>query len=209
MGLLWLGGIRLLLLLLLLLLGVLGGAAREPHSLRYFHTMVSDPGPGLPQFVAVGSVDGEVFVRYDSETRKTEPQVGWIAANTDQQYWDRETETLQRNEQFFRMGLDTLQERYNQSIGESGLGHSSAGCGSGSPGCKQEQGQCRELSLALAATPFPRTPRGSSVRDGGRKDPDLVLPCSRLLPTTHLHQLAEGWRGPGAGDPEGEHRAQQ
>uniref|UniRef100_A0A8B9SUG3 Ig-like domain-containing protein n=1 Tax=Anas platyrhynchos TaxID=8839 RepID=A0A8B9SUG3_ANAPL len=117
MGLLWLGGIRLLLLLLLLLLGVLGGAAREPHSLRYFHTMVSDPGPGLPQFVAVGSVDGEVFVRYDSETRKTEPRVGWIAANTDQQYWDRETETLQRNEQFFRMGLDTLQERYNQSIG--------------------------------------------------------------------------------------------
>ncbi|XP_068519979.1 uncharacterized protein [Anas acuta] len=119
MGLLWLGGIRLL--LLLLLLGVLGGAAREPHSLRYFHTMVSDPGPGLPQFVAVGSVDGEVFVYYDSETRRKEPRVDWIVAHTDHQYWDRETETSWGSEQIFRVGLDTLRERYNQSRGSHTL----------------------------------------------------------------------------------------
>nr|XP_038043787.1 class I histocompatibility antigen, F10 alpha chain isoform X7 [Anas platyrhynchos] len=104
-----------------LLLGVLGGAASEPHSLRYFDTGVSDPSPGVPQFVTVGYVDGEVFVRYDSETRRMAPRVDWIAANTDQQYWDRETENLQRSEQVFHVGLDTLRERYNQSRGSHTL----------------------------------------------------------------------------------------
>uniref|UniRef100_U3ITP1 Ig-like domain-containing protein n=1 Tax=Anas platyrhynchos platyrhynchos TaxID=8840 RepID=U3ITP1_ANAPP len=89
----------------------------EPHSLRYFYTAVSDPSPGVPQFVTVGSVDGEVFVRYDSETRKMEPRVDWIVANVDQQYWDRETETSRGNEQIFRVNLDTARERYNQSRG--------------------------------------------------------------------------------------------
>uniref|UniRef100_U3I7A4 MHC class I-like antigen recognition-like domain-containing protein n=1 Tax=Anas platyrhynchos platyrhynchos TaxID=8840 RepID=U3I7A4_ANAPP len=86
-----------------------------PHSLRYFYTAVSDQSPGVPQFLTVGSVDGEVFVRYDSETRKMEPRVDWIVANTDQQYWDRETEISQSNEKFFRANLDTLRERYNQN----------------------------------------------------------------------------------------------
>ncbi|XP_032061060.1 class I histocompatibility antigen, F10 alpha chain-like isoform X8 [Aythya fuligula] len=96
---------------------------REPHSLRYFYTAVSDPNPGVPQFVAMGSVDGEVFVYYDSETRRKEPRVDWIAANTDQQYWDRETEISQGNEKFFRVNLDTLQERYNQSSGSHTVQH--------------------------------------------------------------------------------------
>ncbi|XP_066842875.1 class I histocompatibility antigen, F10 alpha chain-like isoform X10 [Anser cygnoides] len=102
---------------LLLLLGVLGGAASGPHSLHYFYTAVSDPGPGLPQFVVVGYVDGEVFVRYDSEIKRTKPQVDWMVANVDQQYWDRETRTFQNAEQIHRVNLDTLRERYNQSRG--------------------------------------------------------------------------------------------
>ncbi|XP_066842870.1 class I histocompatibility antigen, F10 alpha chain-like isoform X5 [Anser cygnoides] len=101
----------------LLLLGVLGGAASGPHSLHYFYTAVSDPGPGLPQFVVVGYVDGEVFVRYDSEIKRTKPQVDWMVANVDQQYWDRETRTFQNAEQIHRVNLDTLRERYNQSRG--------------------------------------------------------------------------------------------
>nr|AWY93798.1 MHC class I antigen [Anas platyrhynchos] len=100
-----------------LLLGVLGGAASEPHSLRYFETAVSDPSPGVPQYVAVGYVDGEAFTYYDSETRRTEPRVDWIAAHTDQQYWDMVTGIFQDTEQNYRMNLDTLRERYNQSRG--------------------------------------------------------------------------------------------
>uniref|UniRef100_A0A8B9IKX5 Ig-like domain-containing protein n=1 Tax=Anser cygnoides TaxID=8845 RepID=A0A8B9IKX5_ANSCY len=101
----------------LLLLGVLGGAASELHSLRYFFYAVSDPGPGLPQFVIVGYVDGEVFARYDSETQRMEPRVDWMAANVDQQYWDRDTQSSRSNEQIYRVNLDTLRERYNQSRG--------------------------------------------------------------------------------------------
>nr|XP_047912090.1 class I histocompatibility antigen, F10 alpha chain-like isoform X2 [Anser cygnoides] len=101
----------------LLLLGVLGGAASGLHSLHYFYTAVSDPGPGLPQFVAVGYVDGEVFVRYDSEIQRTKPRVDWMAANEDQQYWDEQTNIIQNTEQIYRVNLDTLRERYNQSRG--------------------------------------------------------------------------------------------
>ncbi|XP_035197099.1 class I histocompatibility antigen, F10 alpha chain-like isoform X2 [Oxyura jamaicensis] len=100
-----------------LLLGVLGGAASEPHSLRYFYTSVSEPGLGLPQFVTVGYVDGEIFVRYDSETRRTDAMMDWMAAIDDPQYWERNTQIFQNSEQIFRMGLDTLRERYNQSRG--------------------------------------------------------------------------------------------
>nr|APP17996.1 MHC class I antigen [Anas platyrhynchos] len=110
-------------LVLGLLLGVLGGAASEPHSLRYFFTGVSEPSPGVPQFVAVGYVDGEVFVRYDSETRRMEPRVDWIADNMDQQYWNGETENLRGAEQIYRVDLETLRERYNQSRGSHTLQH--------------------------------------------------------------------------------------
>nr|BAD23970.1 MHC class I antigen [Anas platyrhynchos] len=115
------GGALGLVLGLLLLLGVLGGAASEPHSLRYFYTAVSDPSPGVPQFVGVGYVDGEVFVRYDSETQRMKSRADWIAANTDQQYWDTETETLQSSEQIYRLNLETLWGRYNQSKGSHTL----------------------------------------------------------------------------------------
>ncbi|EOA93420.1 Class I histocompatibility antigen, F10 alpha chain [Anas platyrhynchos] len=117
MGLGWVGVPFPGLGLLLLLLGVLVGAASEPHSLRYFYTAVSDPGPGVPHFVTVGYVDGHLIDHYDSETQRTEPRVDWIAANTDQQYWDSETEISQRSEQVFRGHLETLRERYNQSRG--------------------------------------------------------------------------------------------
>uniref|UniRef100_A0A493TJ94 Ig-like domain-containing protein n=1 Tax=Anas platyrhynchos platyrhynchos TaxID=8840 RepID=A0A493TJ94_ANAPP len=69
----------------------------------------------------MGYVDGEVFVYYDSETRRTEPRVDWIVANMDQQYWDRETEISRRNERNFHVDLDTLWERYNQSRGSHTL----------------------------------------------------------------------------------------
>lgn len=103
--------------LLLLLLGVLGGAASGLHSLRYFYTGVTEPSPGVPPFVVVGYVDGNPMVRYDSETRRMVPLADWIAANVDQQYWDRETQIEQSNQQVYRVDLKTLRGYYNQSGG--------------------------------------------------------------------------------------------
>uniref|UniRef100_A0A8B9PPT3 Ig-like domain-containing protein n=1 Tax=Apteryx owenii TaxID=8824 RepID=A0A8B9PPT3_APTOW len=93
------------------------GRARSPHSLRYFYTGVSEPSPGLPAFVAVGYVDGETIVHYDSETRRKVPRAAWMADNLDQQYWDHKTERCKNWQQIFHVGLDTLQKRYNQSGG--------------------------------------------------------------------------------------------
>uniref|UniRef100_A0A8C3JA09 MHC class I-like antigen recognition-like domain-containing protein n=1 Tax=Calidris pygmaea TaxID=425635 RepID=A0A8C3JA09_9CHAR len=93
-----------------------------PHSLRYFHIAVSEPSPGVPEFVAVGYVDGTLISRYDSETRRVVPRADWMAANLDQQYWERNTQIAQNNQQINRVNLETLRGRYNQSGSECGLG---------------------------------------------------------------------------------------
>ncbi|KAM6106919.1 class I histocompatibility antigen, F10 alpha chain-like [Phoenicopterus ruber ruber] len=99
----------------LLLLGLLGGAASGPHSLRYFYVAVSEPSPGVPQFVVVGYVDGNPIMRYDSEMRRAVSRAGWMAANLDQQYWDSETQISQSYQQIDRVNLETVRGRYNQS----------------------------------------------------------------------------------------------
>ncbi|XP_053235874.1 class I histocompatibility antigen, F10 alpha chain-like isoform X3 [Podarcis raffonei] len=101
---------------LLLLLDCAGSTS---HSLRYFHTAVSEPGQGLPQFIDVGYVDDQPFVQYDSDTKKYLPRVPWIrkVEKEDPQYWHRNTQTLQGAELVFRENLEIARNRYNQSGG--------------------------------------------------------------------------------------------
>nr|KAF6447797.1 hypothetical protein HJG63_012150 [Rousettus aegyptiacus] len=47
------------------------------HSLHYHYLALSEPGPGLPQFLAVGYVDDHPFIRYDSRVGRAEPQAGY------------------------------------------------------------------------------------------------------------------------------------
>ncbi|XP_068027100.1 class I histocompatibility antigen, F10 alpha chain-like [Melanerpes formicivorus] len=98
-----------------LLLGVLGGAVNGLHSLRYFHISVAEPSWGLPQFTAVGYVDGVPIARYDSNRRRMEPLREWMKANLDQGYWDGQTHTEQSNQEMNQVNLIILQARYNQS----------------------------------------------------------------------------------------------
>nr|ADZ31351.1 MHC class I antigen [Gallus gallus] len=93
------------------------GAAAELHTLRYIQTAMTDPGPGLPWFVDVGYVDGELFMHYNSTARRYVPRTEWMAAKADQQYWDRVTHIGQGNEQINRENLGILQRRYNQTGG--------------------------------------------------------------------------------------------
>uniref|UniRef100_A0A670ZKT2 MHC class I-like antigen recognition-like domain-containing protein n=1 Tax=Pseudonaja textilis TaxID=8673 RepID=A0A670ZKT2_PSETE len=92
-----------------------------PPSSSYFSTAISDPSQGLPQFVTVGYVDGQVFVHYDSHSRRMQPRVSWIekyVGKEDPQYWDRNTQRARGHEETFRVDLETLRNRYNQSEGE-------------------------------------------------------------------------------------------
>uniref|UniRef100_A0A8C3F343 MHC class I-like antigen recognition-like domain-containing protein n=1 Tax=Chrysemys picta bellii TaxID=8478 RepID=A0A8C3F343_CHRPI len=91
-----------------------------PHSLRYFYTAVSEPGPGLPPFTGVGYVDDQLIVDYSSERVKAQPSAEWMARNTDPQYWDQNTQNFQGAQSTFRTNLNTLRERYNQTGGECG-----------------------------------------------------------------------------------------
>ncbi|NXN18957.1 HA1F protein, partial [Indicator maculatus] len=73
--------------------------------LRYFHLAVSEPSRGLPQFVSVGCMDGTPITRYDSERRRMEPQVQWMKANLDQQYWDGQTQLGHSNQEIALLSL--------------------------------------------------------------------------------------------------------
>nr|XP_056709293.1 major histocompatibility complex class I-related gene protein-like [Euleptes europaea] len=106
-----LGGVALLL--------ARGSVGSSSHSLRYFYTAVSEPGPGLPQFIAVGYVDGQPIIYYDSNTKREQPKVPWMekVGKDDPQYWDTQSQILQGNEAGFRANLETLRGRFNQSRG--------------------------------------------------------------------------------------------
>ncbi|XP_066473362.1 major histocompatibility complex class I-related gene protein-like [Tiliqua scincoides] len=97
------------------LLGGCSGSAS--HWLRYFTTAVSEPVPGLPRFVVVGSVDGQLHQLYDSDTKRTVPRVPWMgqAGREDPQYWDWYTQAAQGEEVDFREDLQNLMERDNQN----------------------------------------------------------------------------------------------
>ncbi|XP_066469280.1 major histocompatibility complex class I-related gene protein-like [Tiliqua scincoides] len=102
---------------LLLALGACSGSAS--HSLRYFHAAVSEPGPGLPGFFSVGSVDGQLITHYDSDTKRVRPVAHWMENVTqeDPQYWEGQTQIYRGWESGFRARLQLLMERYNQSGG--------------------------------------------------------------------------------------------
>ncbi|XP_063152378.1 major histocompatibility complex class I-related gene protein-like isoform X2 [Candoia aspera] len=95
------------------------GFGSSSHSLKYFYTAMSDPSQGLPHFVSPGYVDGQVFVYYDSSSRRERPRVSWMeqAGKEDPQYWDRETQIFRGWEEVSRVDLATLRRRYNQSEG--------------------------------------------------------------------------------------------
>ncbi|XP_066473381.1 major histocompatibility complex class I-related gene protein-like [Tiliqua scincoides] len=94
-------------------------AGSASHSLRYFGTAVSEPGPGLPAFVAVGCVDGQVHQMYDSDTKRVRPVAHWMEKVTreDPQYWEQQTDMTRVSEAVFRADVQNLMERYNQSGG--------------------------------------------------------------------------------------------
>ncbi|XP_060541668.1 H-2 class I histocompatibility antigen, Q9 alpha chain-like [Pantherophis guttatus] len=89
------------------------------HSLKYFYSSISEPSQGLPHFVSVGYVDGQVFVHYNSHTQKAQPRVSWMekVEKDNPQYWNTQTQGLRDSEEQFRENLEIARNRYNQSEG--------------------------------------------------------------------------------------------
>ncbi|XP_059727601.1 class I histocompatibility antigen, F10 alpha chain-like isoform X1 [Haemorhous mexicanus] len=103
--------------LLLGLLGDPGGATKVLHSLHYLTVAVSEPSPGIPQYMDIGFVDGIPFTRYDSERGRKVPLTQWMKDGAEPGYWERETQSSVKNQHTDARNLETLRERYNQSRG--------------------------------------------------------------------------------------------
>ncbi|XP_027562892.1 class I histocompatibility antigen, F10 alpha chain-like, partial [Neopelma chrysocephalum] len=87
------------------------------HSLRYLDVAVSEPSPGIPQYLSMGYVDGIPFNRYDTERGRTEPLTPWMAAGAEPGYWDGQTQINEGNRLIAATNLETVGGRYNWSGG--------------------------------------------------------------------------------------------
>ncbi|NXR36322.1 HA1K protein, partial [Zosterops hypoxanthus] len=76
-------------------------------SLHFLDVAVSEPSPGIPQFMSTGFVDGIPFVRYDSERGRVEPLTQWIKDGADPEYWDRNTRKAMRGQHVAAVDLKT------------------------------------------------------------------------------------------------------
>uniref|UniRef100_A0A8C3SNN0 Ig-like domain-containing protein n=1 Tax=Chelydra serpentina TaxID=8475 RepID=A0A8C3SNN0_CHESE len=90
------------------------------HSRHLLHTVVSEPGPGLPWYSRVAYVDDQVIFDYTSEKQRVEPRTAWMAQNEGPEFWDHQIFWARRWEAWFRASLNTLRELYNQTKGECG-----------------------------------------------------------------------------------------
>ncbi|XP_054554594.1 class I histocompatibility antigen, Gogo-C*0203 alpha chain-like isoform X2 [Talpa occidentalis] len=99
------------------------------HSLRYFSTAMSRPGPREPRFIAVGYVDDTQFGRFDSDSpgQSAELRAPW-AGQVGQEDLDQETRIQRNNAQWFEALLRDLPGRYNQSEDGSHTLQSMFGC---------------------------------------------------------------------------------
>ncbi|KAI4887974.1 hypothetical protein NFI96_028697, partial [Prochilodus magdalenae] len=88
------------------------------HSLQYFYTGVT-PGIDFPEFTAVGLVDEDQIMYYDSNIRKVMPRNDWIKkANADDlEYWNIQTQHAQGTQDIFKVNMETLMKRFNQTGG--------------------------------------------------------------------------------------------
>ncbi|XP_029390603.1 class I histocompatibility antigen, Gogo-B*0101 alpha chain isoform X3 [Mus pahari] len=88
------------------------------HSLRYFHTAVSRPCRGEPQYISVGYVDDMQFQRCDSieEIPRMEPRAPWMEKERPE-YWKELKLKVKNIAQSARANLRTLLRYYNQSEG--------------------------------------------------------------------------------------------
>ncbi|KAK0149080.1 Major histocompatibility complex class I-related gene protein [Merluccius polli] len=102
---------------LLLLVGF-HGVSPVIHSLKYFYTGSSGVS-NFPEFVAVGMVDELQFYHYDSNSQKVELKQSWMDQLTrdEPDLLEENTRILQRNQQVYKVSIETLKNRFNQTGG--------------------------------------------------------------------------------------------
>ncbi|KAG9464145.1 hypothetical protein GDO78_020402 [Eleutherodactylus coqui] len=101
---------------LIALLHHLSAVYSDSHSLRYYHTGVSAPGSGIPEFSSSGYVDDQEIVNYNSVSRRMLPRAEWMKKE-EPEYWETQTQRSKGNEAVYRYNVKILMERFNQTVG--------------------------------------------------------------------------------------------
>ncbi|KAM9447071.1 H-2 class I histocompatibility antigen, Q10 alpha chain-like [Clarias gariepinus] len=88
----------------------------DTHSLQCLYTGIT-PGINLPEFTAVGLVDGEQVVYYDSNTRKTILKTEWLKKVNAHYpyYWNRQTQQMLSHQEDLKTLLATVILLYNRT----------------------------------------------------------------------------------------------
>uniref|UniRef100_A0A3Q2Y048 Ig-like domain-containing protein n=1 Tax=Hippocampus comes TaxID=109280 RepID=A0A3Q2Y048_HIPCM len=88
------------------------------HTLSYLTTASSQIAK-LPEFWEVAYVDGVQIVQFDSKSRKTKAKLDWMnkIAVEDPDLWEREMRVSLGNEQVFKVNIEIIKERFNQTGG--------------------------------------------------------------------------------------------
>ncbi|XP_046698303.1 class I histocompatibility antigen, F10 alpha chain-like [Silurus meridionalis] len=86
-----------------------------PHSLQYIYTAIT---PTL-HCTAVGLVNGEQIVYYDSNTKKIIPKTEWVKKieADDPQYWEIQTEHMQNQLEWIQENLQAVMQIFSHAKG--------------------------------------------------------------------------------------------
>ncbi|XP_068929345.1 H-2 class I histocompatibility antigen, L-D alpha chain-like isoform X3 [Petaurus breviceps papuanus] len=104
-------------LLLLLLLGPWKETQAWPASLQYDLTVVSQPEPSEPLYMALGYINDQLFLHYDGESRRIELQNPWNDTEEGRKVWERVTQALEERGKELGVTLQDILRQNNQSDG--------------------------------------------------------------------------------------------
>ncbi|KAK2845903.1 hypothetical protein Q7C36_010757 [Tachysurus vachellii] len=84
----------------------------DTYLLEYYFTAVT-PGINFAEFTALGLVDGQQFVYYDSKRREI-IMTDWMQV-TDSDHWNRNTQAVKYHQEVFKVIVATTMQRFNQT----------------------------------------------------------------------------------------------
>ncbi|XP_044190654.1 BOLA class I histocompatibility antigen, alpha chain BL3-6-like isoform X3 [Thunnus albacares] len=89
----------------------------EKHSLTYIYTAFSKPVglPGIHEFTAMGLLDSRMIDYYDSDLKKKIPKEPWMKERLPEDYWEKGTQSRLSKQQWFKVNIDILKKRMNQT----------------------------------------------------------------------------------------------
>ncbi|XP_048849846.1 class I histocompatibility antigen, F10 alpha chain-like isoform X2 [Brienomyrus brachyistius] len=94
-------------------------AGSKIHTLEYIYTALSKPvgAPGVYEFTAMGILDNEQIDYYNSKDKSKIPRQTWMSERLDGNYWDKGTSSRRSKEQWFKVNVEILMNRMNDSRG--------------------------------------------------------------------------------------------